>query len=127
MEKPIKLFMGFLLFTLIVEIIASIPVIAHFSEYRYFQWISETPFENNAWTYNIYNLVNPIVISFYFFNYINDKKFRKFIQTMLVLFVSISIYIFYRQSIFEDSSIIVIFGTIIILLVLSCLCLCFCF
>lgn len=103
--------------TLLVELISSYAPIAYFSDYKYLSFVKGTVWETNFWWYNIYSILSFSFFTYYFISLLRNLTFRIIGFVGLLLFVIVSIAInSYSDNLFRPtSSIISIFGTLLIL------------
>lgn len=118
-DRPVRFFVGYLTFVVILEILALYAIIAYFSEYRFFGFIEETKFRKSSWLYNIYDVISPIAIIYYFLFYIKSNAFSKWIRRFLLVFTIVALYIFLiKESVFRNSPTVVISGFFLVLITL---------
>ncbi len=72
-----KLLVRFLVFVVILEIVAIYAAIGYFSKYEYFSFIEHTQIKRNVWLYNIYIPVNAVFITYYFAIQLKRKNIVK--------------------------------------------------
>lgn len=86
-SKNSKYFVLFLWFTVSVEVIASYVIVAYYSDYKYFSFVEGTPFRNNYWLYNIYNVLNFSFFSFYFTSFFKNKYWKNIFYALIISFI----------------------------------------
>lgn len=116
--KNSKYLVYFLWFTVFVEIAGSYAPIAYFSNYKYFSFIKETPFENNQWWYNIFILINFSFFTYYFISFLRNKTVKAIAHILIAVFLIVSIGIYASTgTIFQVTlKFVIIMGTLILLL-----------
>ena len=101
-----KYFVIFLWCTFFHEIVGAYSPIAYFSEYRYFGFVKGTVFERNIWQYNIYFIISFSFLIYYFKSILSDKKFKKRMGFVNLIYVLGSIiYLFISKDFFTNYSI----------------------
>lgn len=83
----LKLLVNFLWLNILVEILASYTSIAYFSNYEYFGFVEETRFRKNYWLYNIRNIIEFIIYSFFFLSQLKASKFKKIWKILCITLV----------------------------------------
>lgn len=116
--KTTRFVVYFLWFTVFVELLGSYAPIAYFSEYTFLESIVGTPFANNFWLFNIFNVLNYSFFSFYFISILKNKFWKNIFFGLIISFVVISILAFvFTPSFFKPSSqLLVISGTLLLFL-----------
>jgi len=106
-----KYLVYFLLFNFFLEIFASYAPIGFFSNFKYFSFVKNTPFENNVWLYNIYLLINFSFFSYYFRSFLQNIKTRMVLKNLIFLFIILgTINLLYTDVFFKDYS---LFSTVV--------------
>jgi len=113
-----KYLVYFLIFNFLLEIAGSYSPVGFFSNYKYFGFVKNTPFENNVWLYNIYFLINFSFFIYYFRSYIESNKIRNILKVLIVFYIiSGSINLFCSDVFFKSYSLyLTIVGTLLILI-----------
>jgi len=116
-SKAEKLFVWFLWLTVVVETIGPYAGIAYFTNYEYFSFVKDTPFQNNFWLYNIYMLFSNLFYVYFFRSFLKDALSKKILLGLsFILAIAVSID-FYHIGLFAPSSrVLSIFGSLLILL-----------
>lgn len=108
----------FLWLTLVVELVGCYAPIAYFSDYNLFGDIKGTVWEGNFWLYNIYTVLSFCFFTHYFISFLRNSTLKIIGISILGVFLMVSIGILsYSDNLFRPtSSVISIFGTLLILL-----------
>ena len=120
-HKSAKLFVAFLWFTVIFELLASYAPLTYFFKLEVFSFVLDTPFETNYWAYNIYFLINYFVYITYVKWQLVSRWQRKLINILLALFLSTSIVNLFTSQVFFEafSAYTNITGTLVLLFVIG--------
>lgn len=112
-----KVFVGFLWFSVSVEILNSYAALAYFSDYTFLGFIKDTPFRNNYWLGNIQLLVSNVVYVYFFGSLLRNKKTRRLLSILTVTMI-IAVFIdFFVSDFFNSySRVSTIFGSLLVLL-----------
>ncbi|MFT4849224.1 MAG: hypothetical protein ACI83B_001762 [Sediminicola sp.] len=110
----------FLWVTVLVEFITAYPVIAHYSNYKYFSFVENTPYADNKWIFNIYIILNFTFFIYYCGSYIEGRVIRRFVKYSAILYVISALgYLLITDIYFiETSPFSVIAGTILLFAVI---------
>lgn len=112
-----KVFVVFLWFSVLIEILNSYAGFAYFSDYTVFGFVKETPFRNNYWLSNIYLLINNLVYIYFFGIKLNNSKARKVLVVLSISMIIAVIIDFATSDFFNTlSRVSTIFGSLMILL-----------
>ncbi|MBT8183315.1 MAG: hypothetical protein KJN76_00630 [Eudoraea sp.] len=113
-----KQLVAFLWITFFVEVIASYAPIAYFSEFKYFAFVKDTPFENNKWLYNIYTLYSYVFLAYYFHQNLRNLKWRLILKVILVAFTVVAVFNLVFSGVFftADAQFTLLTGTLILVL-----------
>ena len=117
----IKMFVAFLWFTVLVEIIGSYTAIRHLTENEWFGFTLDSPFERNFWLYNAYFIISFVVYIHFFKLQLKLRRNRVIIEILLSLFIIASVLnlIFSGVYLIGFSSFTNIAGTLLILFTIS--------
>jgi len=117
-QKANKYLVYFLWYTFINEMIGSYAPIAYFSDYNYFSFVKDTFFYDNAWLYNIYNILYFSFFINYFTSFINSEKINKVFRLLTVIYIVISLLILITSdlSFSSNSPFLSVVGTILVLI-----------
>lgn len=97
-----KFLVYYLWITLFVEIIGTYAPLAYFTEYQYFSFVEDTPFDDNYWLYNIYLIFSFTFYLYYFRSFIATVKWRMFIRILSIIFVLTSILYLFRDGVYFE-------------------------
>lgn len=114
--KSTQYFVLFLWCTVCVEIFASYAPVAYFSDYEVFSFIAGTPFENNFWLYNIYNILSFSFLTLYFTSFLKNKYWKSFFLVSTIGFIIVSGIIIISNGTFfkSPSKFVTITGTLLL-------------
>ncbi len=106
----------FLWITVSVEILASYALVAYYSDYEIFAFVKDTPFKNNFWLYNIYNILSFSFFTLYFISFVKNKYWKIIFLVLIISFIVVSeTIIISTGSFFETTPIFVsIIGTLLL-------------
>lgn len=118
--RSTKYLVYFLWLTIIVELICSYPAIAYFSEYKYFGFVEDTPYEDNYWIYNVYIIISYLFYIYYFRSFLKNKVLKSFLLYTMILYAIVAVvYLFVSDIYFNGiSSVASIAGTLILTFVI---------
>lgn len=103
--RSTKLLVLFLWITVFVELFATYPAIAGFSDFKYFGFIEDTKFYNNNWIFNIYAIGNFLFYTYYFRFYLKGKSLRLVTKYIAVAYAIASIgHLFFSDGLFSSVS-----------------------
>ncbi|AXT19849.1 hypothetical protein D7030_01655 [Flavobacteriaceae bacterium AU392] len=100
-DQSVRLFVKYLWFTFIVEVIALYALFVYYYnfDYEWFQWIKNSSFASNAWLFNIKSYIDVIVLGWYFISLIRTVNYRKFIKSLIVFYcIFATFYTFYVEN-----------------------------
>lgn len=100
--KSTKYLVYFLWLTVIIEFIGAYPAIAYFSEYKYFTFVKETPFDDNYWIFNIYVIVSYIFYLYYFRSFLKSNILKVSFKYLMILYVLTSICYLFIDDVYFD-------------------------
>lgn len=100
-----KYLVWFLWLTVFTEVSASYVLIAYYSDYRIFSFIENTPFQNNYWLYNVYNVIGFSFLIFYFISFLKNKLWNRVFGVLTAIFVIIpGLVVIFSSQLFEPPS-----------------------
>lgn len=112
-----KVFVGFLWFSVGVEILNSYAALAYFSEYTFLGFIKETPFRNNYWLGNIQLLVSNVVYVYFFGSLLRNKNTRIVLSIVTVtMMIAVFVDFFIGDFFNAYSRVSALFGSLLVLL-----------
>ncbi len=103
-SKNSKYLVLFLWLTVFVEIVASYVIVAYYSNYNYFGFVEGTPFKNNYWLYNIYNVLSFSFFSFYFTSFLKNKYSKITFYGLIITFVVASMAVILSTNTFFETT-----------------------
>lgn len=117
-QRANKYLVYFLWYTFIHEVIGSYAPIAYFSEYKYFAFVKDTFFYDNAWLYNIYTFISFSFLINYFTSFIKSQKINKVFRLLTVIYIVTSLIILITSdlSFNSNSPFLTVVGTILLLI-----------
>ncbi len=117
-SKISKQLVAFLWITFFVEVIAAYAPIAYFSEFKYFSFVKDTPFEDHKWLYNIYTLYSYIFLTYYFYQNLRNLKWRLILKVIIVTFAFAAVINLIFSGIFfeADAQFTLLAGTLILVM-----------
>lgn len=86
-DKAIHLFVYFLCFTVLVEIVGSYTAIRYLTNNEWFGFTLGTSFERNLWLYNAYSIISFVVYIQFFRLQLRSNTNRSIIAFLLIAFV----------------------------------------
>jgi len=102
--KNTKYLVIFLWVTVFVEIVASSAVLPYYYDYKVLALIKETPFKNNFWIYNVYNIASFSFFTLYFVSFLKNEYWKTIFRVLTICFIVVSgIIIISTGSFFESS------------------------
>ncbi|HET7361312.1 MAG TPA: hypothetical protein VFI78_05195 [Salinimicrobium sp.] len=112
----VRKFVWFLWLTVFVEIVANYASVAYYSDYTYFSFVENTPFEANYWLYNIYSIIAFGVYITFFTVYLKNPRLRKILHTAtLIYLIAAVINLFLSDEFFKAYAIFTFFaGTVLV-------------
>ncbi len=112
-----KAFVLFLWLTVVVELVGTYAGIGYFTNYEYFGLVKDTPFRNNYWLYNIYQLLSYIFYVYFLSSWMLNKKLRKFLLVLSIVLIVSVVFDFATNDFFNTNSrVSTIFGSLLVLL-----------
>jgi len=120
-DEAIRLFVYFLWFTVLVEIIGSYTAIRYLTNNEWFSHTLGTNFERNLWLYNAYSIFSFVVYIQFFRLQLRSKTNRTVTAVLIVLFVIGSILNLIYSGIYLNgfSAFTNVSGSLILLFVIS--------
>lgn len=115
-DKMTKFLVIFLWITFFIELLAWYAPISYFTNFEYFGFIKDTPFQANYWIYNIYLIGSFSFYIYYFNHYIRDKKWKVLINYVIFLYsITAVIYVLITDVFFKGfSQFTTVIGTLIL-------------
>lgn len=119
--RSLRIFARFLWVILLVEIIGLYTSVGYFSNYRYFSFIKDTPFERNFWLYNIMKIFSYLVYLNIFISELKTVRFRKILRKLSLAFaVAAALNLIFSDVLFiEFSAFTFITGTTLLFLAVA--------
>lgn len=117
----VRIFVYFLWFTLLVEIIGLYTAYAYFTNYRGVEFLKGSLFESNHWLFNIYQIFSYLIYFLFFILHLKLEKYRKILVYFTAFFVVTAILNLIFSGIFFNafSAYTHIIGTVILILCIS--------
>lgn len=114
--KSTKYLVLFLWFTVFIELFGCYAPVAYFTDYSVFGFIKDTPFENNFWLYNIYNILNYSFFTLYFTSFLKNKIWKKIFLFLTIGFIITSVSVILFKGIYfrSSSTFVTISGTLLL-------------
>lgn len=104
--KASKLFVKYLILTLVVELIATYAVIGYFSDYKYFSFIKGTDYVRNNWLYNIFTPISVSFLTYFFISQTKKERLLKITYKVIALYLlGVIAYYFFYVTFFTSYSI----------------------
>lgn len=98
-EKWNKYFVWFLCITFLTEFFALYAVIAYYTDYNYFSFIKDTPFQRNIWMYNPLIIGEFVFLPLYFRSQMSKPLFRQIILLLCAVYFTAAV----SHNIFSDT------------------------
>lgn len=110
----------FLWMTVAVEFISSYPVVAYFTDYKYFSFVECTPYADNKWIFNIFIILNFTFFIYYCGSYLEGRVIRSLVKYSAISYVISAIgYLLLTDIYFiETSQFSIIVGTLLLFVVI---------
>ena len=112
-----KYLVWFLGLTFLTEVIGTYAPVAYFSDYEYFGFVKDTPFEKNKWLYNCYSIIGYGFFPIYFGYYLKNIFWTRLLKGLVFIFVISSILNLIFSDVFykSDSKFVHLAGTLLLL------------
>lgn len=103
--KSTKYLVLFLWITVLVEFIAGYVIVGFYSDYTYFSFIKDTPFQSNYWLYNIFHVIGFSFFCLYFASFLKKRSWKTLVLILTTLVIVVpGVYVFFTPSFFEPTS-----------------------
>ena len=103
--KSTRYLVIFLWITVILDLICAYPAIAYLSDYKYFGFVKNTPFDDNYWIYNIYIIVSYLFYVYYFRSFLKNRVLHGILKYLMILYLFLSLgYLFIDDVYFHGIS-----------------------
>jgi len=98
--KSTKYLVVFLWITIFVELVCAYPAIAYFSDYKYFNFVKDTPFDDNYWIYNVYIIISYLFYIYYFRSFLKNKVLKVLFKYFMFFYFILAVGYLFLDNIF---------------------------